>query len=446
VRAVVGHVRKENNRVSKIPVRAAAIAASVVFLVSGLGDGASAQAVDSTAFHPDSTVTLADARALTVQRHPALASARALVEAARKRRTDAGRRPNPVLSGEVENFGNSSEENRLETTVQLGQTLELGGDRKARSLVAEASLQLAEADLSTEERTVLATTAERFLDAWGLQERLGALRAAEQLSAEAIQAAQERHRAGAAPVTERVRAEAQFAVRRVEREKAENELVLARHLLAAQWGDPVPSFTKLSPGERPVGTTAEAEWVAVVDSHPQRLRAAAEVILQEARVREARASRVPDLDVQFGVRHLAETGSSGFVAGVAFPLPLWNGQRGGVAAAEAEASAARLREQGTRIVLRSELEAAVSRVAIASSAEEAYRTRIRPSAEEALRQVRSAYRAGRLTYTDFIEAQRVVREAELALIDANVDLWRARVALDRLVGTSVPGSPREESR
>ncbi len=431
---------------NSIPVCAAALAACVVLLVFGQVGPACSQTADSSAFRSDSVLTLADARALTLERHPALASTRALVEAARRRRSDAGRRPNPVLSGEVENFGSSGDENRLETTVQLGQTLELGGDRKARTLVAEASLQLAETELSAEERTVLATTAERFLDAWGLQQRLGALRAAEQLSAEAIQGAQERHRAGAAPVTERVRAEAQLALRRVERERAENELLLAHHLLAAQWGDAVPSFTTLSPGEQPVVATADAGWVAVVDSHPQRLRAAAEVTLHEARAREARASRVPDLDFQFGVRHLAETGASGFVAGVAFPLPLWSAQRGGVAAAEAEAVAARLREQGTRIVLRSELEAAANRVAIASSAEEAYRTRIRPSAEEALRQVRSAYRAGRLTYTDFIEAQRVVREADLALIDTNLDLWRARVALDRLVGTSLPGSPREESR
>jgi len=432
--------------VSSIPVCAAALAASVVLFVFGPVHPARGQAADSSGYHSDSVLTLADARALTLERHPALASTRALIDAARQRRSDAGRRPNPVLSGEVENFGNPRNDPRLETTVQLGQTFELGGDRKARSLVAQASLQLAEAELSAEERTVLATTAERFLDAWGLQERLGALRAAEQLSAETIEAAQERHRAGAAPVTERVRAEAQLALRRVERERAENELVLAHHLLAAQWGDTVPSFSTLFPGEQPVATTPDAEWTTVVDSHPQRLRAAAEVTLQEARIREARAARVPDLDLQFGVRHLAETGSSGFVAGVAFPLPLWGTPRGGVGAAEAEAAAARLREQGTRTVLRSELEAAANRVAIASSAEEAYRNRIRPSAEEALRQVRGAYRAGRLSYTDLLEAQRVVREADLALIDAHLDLWRARVALDRLVGASVPEPSREDSR
>ncbi|MEO6462706.1 MAG: TolC family protein, partial [Candidatus Eisenbacteria bacterium] len=351
------------------------------------------------------------------------------------------------LSAEVGNFGNSGAANRLETTVQIGQTFELGGDRVARAHVADASLRVAEADLTADHRAVLALTGERFLDAWGLQQRLGALRAAESLAAEAIQAAQERHRAGAAPVTERVRAEAQHALRRVERQRAETELELARRLLAAQWGDPEPSFTALSLADSTNDGGAAGPWLAAIESHPDRLRAAAEVTLREARLREARANRVPDLDFQFGVRHLAETGSAGLVAGVAFPLPLWNAQRGGVAAAEAEISAARSRERVSLLVLRSELESATGRVSLARSTHEAVRTRIQPLAAEALRQVRAGYRAGRLSYTDLIEAQRAVREADLALTEANIDLWRARLALDRLVGGPVPvHSPEEESR
>lgn len=393
----------------------------------------------------DSVLTLEDARARTLARHPALASARAIVEAARRRGADAGRRPNPFLSGEVENFGNSA--NRLETTVQLGQTFELGGDRRARSAVAQATLQLVEAELTVDQRTVIGTTAERFVDAWGFQERLSALRAAERLAEEAIQAAQARHTAGAAPITERVRAEAQLALRRVERERAEAELALARGLLAAQWGDPEAYFTRLDL-EAATGDSARAdEWLAAVDSHPQRLRAAAEVSLFEARLREARAARVPDLDLQFGMRRLSETGTSGFVAGVAFPLPLWNAQRGGVAAAEAEIAAARFRQESSRLTLRNELQSAIGRIGIGRGMEQAVRTRIMPAALEALRQVRSGYRAGRLSYTDLIDAQRAVRDADLALTEANIDLWRARLALERLVGAPIPVQlPEEVSR
>jgi cobalt-zinc-cadmium efflux system outer membrane protein len=416
-------------------------------VVWGVAAPVHAQGPDPSSYSQDSVLTLDEARGRTLKSHPALASARALVEAAQRRRSDAGRRPNPTLSGEVENFGNSGDANRLETTVQLGQTFELGGDRKARSLVAEATVQLVEAELSAEQRTVLATTADRFLDAWGLQERLTALRAAELLAAEAIQAAQERHRAGAAPVTERVRAEAQHALRTVERERAESELELARRLLAAQWGESELTFTTLSPGDPLSDPAARPEWLAAVEAHPQRLRAAAEVGLQEARLREARAARVPDLDLQFGLRHLAETGSSGFVAGVAMPLPLWSLQRGGVGAAEAEVSAARSREQAMLLALRNEVESAAGRVALALSTEEAFRTRIQPAAVEALRQVRAGYRAGRLTYSDLIEAQRAVREADLALTDTTIDLWRARVALDRLIGDRIPiHAPKEELR
>lgn len=427
---------------------AAALAASALLHVAPGGTPpVRAQGSSVSSAGSDSLLTLEEARARTLASHPALASARSLLDAARARRVDAGRRPNPVLSAEAENFANSGEGNRLETTLQLGQTFELGGDRGARTLVADAALRLAEADLSADQRAVLVVTAERFLDAWGFQQRLGALRAAESLAGEAIQAAQERHRAGAAPVTERVRAEAQHALRRVERQRAETELVLARRLLAAQWGDPEPSFTTLSLADSTDDGSAPGQWLTAIDSHPDRLRAAAEVALREARLREARATRVPDVNFQFGVRHLAETGSSGLVAGVAVPLPLWNAQRGGVAAAEAEVAAARSRERVSLLVLRSDLESATGRLSLARSTHEAVRTRIQPLAGEALRQVRAGYRAGRLSYSDLIEAQRAVREADLALTEANIDLWRARIALDRLIGgRATVHTPEGESR
>jgi cobalt-zinc-cadmium efflux system outer membrane protein len=147
------------------------------------------------------------------------------------------------------------------------------------------------------------------------------------------------------------------------------------------------------------------------------------------------------------VRRLDETRTTGFVAGLALPLPLWNPQGGAVAAAQAEIVAARAREHAARLQLRNEVEGALGRIVIARATHDAVRTRIQPAAIEALAQVRSGYRAGRLSYTDLLDAQRAVRESDLALIEANVDLWRARIALDRLIGErAVVPSTEEESR
>ena len=378
------------------------------------------------AAQPDSVLTLAEAQERALAGHPALAATRAQLDAARARREDAGRLRNPVLTAEVENFGATSA--RGEATLRLGQTLELGGDRGARADLASAQVALIEADGGGERRAVLAQTAARFLDAWAAQERLLALREAERLATEAVRAADARHRAGAALVTERVRAEGQKAMRTLERAKAEAELALARRLLAAQWGDSVASFGRLDPGAEPAAPAADA-----LARHPQRARAAAELAVQEARLREAHAARVPDLDLEFGVRRLSETQSTGFLAGVALPLPLWNAQGSGVAAAEAEIAAVRARAGSAERSLLAEFESARAQVEAAAAAREEL-VRIQAISQDALRQVGVAYRAGRLGYTDLVDAQRALREADLAITEATVELWRARIALQRLAG------------
>jgi len=293
--------------------------------------------------------------------------------------------------------------------------------------VADAQIALVEADRLLEARTVTTETADRFIDAWAIEQRLSVLRDAEALTAEGVRAADARHRAGAALATERLRAEAQLALRTLERSRAESDLALARRRLAAQWSDSAAEFGPLDMGDEP-------DTVAVFGSDdPRRAKARAEIALEDARVREAEATRVPDLDIEFGVRRLAEIGSTGFLAGVALPLPLWNGQGAAVAAAEAERAAADARGRSTELSYATERDAAIARMTTARAMRAGLR-RMRPAADEALRQVRDAYRAGRLGYPDLVEAQRSVREADLAETEATIELWRARIALDRLTG------------
>ena len=53
-----------------------------------------------------------------------------------------------------------------------------------------------------------------------------------------------------------------------------------------------------------------------------------------------RAKQAPDPSVRAGFRQLRETHSSAFVVGFSVPLPIWNRNSGGIAAARSEASRA----------------------------------------------------------------------------------------------------------
>ncbi|HYM81922.1 MAG TPA: TolC family protein [Candidatus Limnocylindria bacterium] len=384
---------------------------------------------------PRGVLALDDALRLSARHHPALQGAAWRLRAAAARRRDAGRWSNPSAALDVENFAGEVGSRRREITASLGQVIDLGGDRAARVHAAQASEQLAWTELTAEERRVLTATSERFLDAWTLQEKLGRLARAEQLAAQAIEAANERFRAGAGPAVERIKAEAVLANRQAERVRARAELRAAWQRLISQWGATDYNLDSLAldvPAR--VRIPQPAELVTRLQQHPERLRAAAEVAFEEARLREMRAARVPDLEVSAGFRHLAEEETVAMVAGISIPLPLWGTQRASAEAAEAEREAASARERLVRLRLQEELRSAYERSLAAGEAHELIVDRVRPKAEEVLRQVSAGYRGGRFSSLELLDAQRSLLEADVAWVEATVEAWRARAALEHLIG------------
>lgn len=103
-------------------------------------------------------VSLSDALARGQEVSPRIAKAKAELKAAEGRAIQAGVRPNPTLSAEIENFSGTGPYRtfgQTETTVAVSQPFELGGKRRARKEVASAerafaqiALRKAEADLS----------------------------------------------------------------------------------------------------------------------------------------------------------------------------------------------------------------------------------------------------------------------------------------------------------
>lgn len=385
-------------------------------------------------------LTLERALALAARYPSRLRAADLRASAAKDRIRDSGRLPSPTLVASAENFGGGLGSRRLESTVELAQPLELGGDRGARVAVAAGEYRVAAAEAAVLRRELLALTAERYISAWSLQARIHRLREGEALTRQAIVAASQRYRAGASPLLERTRAESQALAQGVERQRAEAELWIARRELALSWGGDPASFDTLiaEPLDPRSGDTDGAGT-----DPPDLERAAAGEALATARIREARASRIPDLSLSVGIRHLEEVGGTGFVAALEVPLPLWNRGRGNAAAARQEHEAALAERRAVAERLEAEAANANDRLRAASAAYDSLRLRVRPARQELLRELLRAYHSGRLNYLDLVTEQRNLLETDLAVIDAEADLWRSRVRLELLTGAR-PG--REDVR
>ena len=364
-------------------------------------------------------------------------------EASRARIADANRRPDPTLTASEENFGGGLGANRRETTLAVGQTFELGGDRRARRAAAEAEYSLSLAEVAMLGREGQATTADHFISVWALQTRIARLRDGEAVTRLAIRAATERHAAGAALRLEILRAESQAMSQAVERQRAEAALAIARRSLALRWGATEATFDSLV-GPDPIFDPADSTSLRFeLETHPAFRRAAASEALAAARIQSAVAARTPDLTLSGGVRRLEEVAGTGFLVGAEVPIPLWKRGAGDITAARRELAAAVIERQAVAQQLRAGLASAIERVHSAAATYDTLRLRVVPGREQLVEELLSSYRSGRSSYLDLIAEQRNLLDAELALVDAQADLWRAQARLTFLTGSEA-FTPKED--
>jgi len=216
------------------------------------------------------------------------------------------------------------------------------------------------------------------------------------------------------------------------------------------WGDATPDF-----GEVVADLAQLAELVPFAPladklaSSPEFLRFAAERRLREAELELARTKRVPDVDVGIGPRRLNEGHDTALVASLSIPLPVFDRNQGGIAAADARiARSDALREAAllrTRRVLFGLYQAAQQARAQAESLK---RDAI-PQAEEALALTQRGFANGRFSFLELADVQRQVVELRRQVITEQADAHRLDAEIERLTaepivsgGMSLPSPPK----
>ncbi len=396
------------------------------------------------AFAAGPPLQLSHARAAALQHLPAPRAAGETVEAARLRRSVAGRLSGPTVGLGVENFGLDLGGSIRESAIFVEQPLELGGDRGARVDLADASIQIARAEGTLVSRDVVARVDEEFIAAWILQEKFALQAHFVELADEGSRISRNRHRAGAAPLGEALRAEAELQMRRVEQSRLHADRAAASRRLASLLGPSVSvdSLALDAPGDSLIAQGTPAFSAA---AQPDQVRAEAEAQLAAAEARIARSASVPDLGLLMGVRRLEEENGVGLMVGVSTKLPLWSGAGTEADAADARNRAARLRAQEVTRRLTVEYESIRARRDATAAQERALRDQVRPALASALEQIDVAYRAGRVSGLEPIEARRSLREVDLALIDVQGDLARSDAELSRWREWTLEGARRLET-
>jgi cobalt-zinc-cadmium efflux system outer membrane protein len=387
---------------------------------------------------PAGDLSLRQALALALLHNPELAVFSWEIRAKEAEALQAGLLPNPELGIEMENFAGSGEfsgTDSAETTVTLSQLIELGGKRGKRRSAAALEADLAGWDFETKRLDVLTDTTKAFVSILAAQERLAQAEELNGLAERFSRTVSERVEAGKVSPVEKTRARIPLAAAWIAEGQARLALEAARKELVTLWGDDRAIFARAVGALEQVRPVPPLEHLTVLlDRSPDIARWETVGKQRDAQVALERTNAIPDPTLFVGGRNIQETDDHVFVAGFSIPLPLFDRNQGGIAAAQAARSKARHASQAAGNEAFARLAASYRDLSGAALEAMTLKERILPAAEQAFEASDLGYRAGKFGFLEVLDAQRTLFAVKGQYIEALAAYHQAKAEVERLIG------------
>ncbi len=383
-----------------------------------------------------SSLSLAGALALALERSPELATYSWDIRAAEARIIQARLRPNPGISIQSESptgSGDFANGDLAERTLQLSQLVELGGKRPARIGEAEAGRTVAEFDYQVRRVEVLRTTTQAFVDVLVVQRAVQLAEETAALADKVIPLTQKRVEAGKASAVEVTRSNIAVASAKIDLEQARRTLAAARGNLAAQWGARRADFGSVAGDlDRVKELPSQATLTGRIMRNPQLTRWTAERERREAALTLAQAQARPDVTIFGGPRVFGKADDIAPVVGFSIPLPFSNRNQGAIAEAQANVSKTEDERRAVEARAFAALNQAFQTLARAASEVEILRRDVLPGAKEAEELITAGYEAGRFTQLEILDARRTLIGARNQNLRALADYHKALAEIEAL--------------
>jgi cobalt-zinc-cadmium efflux system outer membrane protein len=179
-----------------------------------------------------------------------------------------------------------------------------------------------------------------------------------------------------------------------------------------------------------------------IEESPLVKRAQADEAMSEARLKDARHERVPNLNVTAGEWYSGEEVTSGAKAGwesfaqAGVQLPLWNHNQGNIQTAAILVDRAHKDVERTRLWTRNQAEPLAQEYQTARFTAERYRTEMLPRARRAYQLQVTKYQQMALEYPSVLSAQRMLFTLQLGYTEALNQEWHSAIALQNYALTN----------
>lgn len=379
-----------------------------------------------------------------LKNNPRLIAALARIEGAEGERLQASFMPNPQAMLELENFGGTDEQEGFgsaEITLGLQQEIEIAGKRGKRTKIADYGIQITRQQAIAEALSLLAETEYAFMRVAIAKERLALAEKRLSLADKTHETVKKRVSAAAASDIQHTKTDIEQSAAKLEKNKAAAELAEAQSVLASLLGAPSISGDDMlvQAGLRTLPDLPNrAALLDAVRNTPQARAAEFAKMRATSQLDLAKAEGVPNPTFGLGFRRFNENDSTALIAGVSFPLPVFNRNQGSVKAAKAGIVEADATARQQDLNLTASAIAAWEKLAAAHKETEAYQSDMVPSAEHAYAQASDGYSAGRFSFLDLLDAQRTLYEVQEARLNSLLSLYEAKAQTDLLMNVYEP--------
>lgn len=423
---------------SKIQQGAICVLIAAAFSGSAVAAPCGEPSLAASAIVPDAPITLRAVMDEIAHAAPQVRRAALETKARQAEVNQAGRRLNPVVGVELENFAGSgplSGFGETETTFSFEQTFELGHKRSLRREAASANAALASAECGAILRQTQLAAAILFYELNAAVQVADFADESAGLAQTLVETVSKRVNAGAGAPPELSRARADAIALQAAAEGAKARVQSLRYDLAAIWGEAVPQFS--APDVKTpslLATTLAGD--SKIDSHPLLNMASAQTVVSEANQDLAQSQSMPNVTLSAGFRRFEQGNDNALLFGVSVPFPIFDKNRDAVKAAGFRREADMLNRLAVERDLISQQNAARAQLISAQKQLNLLET-------DALREARSAYNAsvqgymaGKFDLTTTLNTRKALIEAGLGVIDAARTVNIQDITLRSLTGTA----------
>jgi outer membrane protein, heavy metal efflux system len=385
---------------------------------------------------PRPVLSLHDAIKTALEGSPVLGSKVAQTEALKAATSKAGALPNPELSVEAENIGGDGEYEGFdgaEITYGMSQLVELPNKRSGRTAIAGGEEQKSLHERDAARLDLIRDVVTAYASVVAAEEELKVLQEERALASNVYESVAAKVDAGKEPPIQKNKAAIELSSSDIAMERAGRKVHTSRKLLANLMGGYTADFAvsadTLPPMKQPEGL---AIYSAMLDQAPDIKAFDSGIQTAQSSLSLEKANTVPDPTINVGVRDFRDDGDQAFLAGVSFPLPVFDMNRAGVRRAGHAYNAAVLDKAQAQLSAETALIQSYESLSNAYREHQVLKDTVLTGAQEAFDVAREGYNAGKFGYLEVLDAQRTLFEARKQSIQSKLDYYRELAVIDRL--------------